>query len=233
MYCTRCGKEIRSDQKFCGNCGAKNVNYQEKNDLKEMIEKAAAGEENALEKIYNLTYVQGFAIALQMVKNEQDAMDVMQDAYISAFRNLKQIEDPKRLKSWFNCIVANKCKDWLKKKKPQLFSDIPTGDDDREFEDTIADENLTFSPEDSVDYAETKRLMKEILDSLPEDQKLCVLMYYYEELSVADIADALGCSTGTVKSRLNYARKKIRNDVEELERKGTKLYSVAPLPFIL
>ena len=54
MYCTRCGKEIRSDQKFCGNCGAKNVNYQEKNDLKEMIEKAVAGEENALEKIYNL-----------------------------------------------------------------------------------------------------------------------------------------------------------------------------------
>lgn len=50
MYCTRCGKEIRSDQKFCGNCGAKNVNYQEKNDLKEMIEKAAAGEENVLEK---------------------------------------------------------------------------------------------------------------------------------------------------------------------------------------
>lgn len=84
-----------------------------------------------------------------------------------------------------------------------------------------------------MDYAETKRLMKEILDGLPEDQKLCVLMYYYEELSVADIADALGCSTGTVKSRLNYARKKIRNDVEELERKGQKLYSVATLPFIL
>lgn len=233
MYCTRCGKEIRSDQKFCGNCGAKNVNYKEKNELKEIIEKAIAGEESALGKIYNLTYVQGFAIALQMVKNEQDAMDIMQDAYISAFRNLNKLADPERLKSWFNCIVANKCKDWLKKKKPQLFSDIPAEDDDREFEDTIVDENLTFSPEDSVDYAETKRLMKEILDSLPEDQKLCVLMYYYEELSVTDIADALGCSTGTVKSRLNYARKKIRNDVEELERKGTKLYSVAPLPFIL
>ena len=64
MYCTRCGKEIRSDQKFCGNCGAKNVNYEEKNELKETIEKAIAGEEGALEKIYNLTYVQGFAIAL-------------------------------------------------------------------------------------------------------------------------------------------------------------------------
>lgn len=57
MYCTRCGKKIRSDQKFCGNCGAKNVNYEEKNELKETIEKAIAGEEGALEKIYNLTYV--------------------------------------------------------------------------------------------------------------------------------------------------------------------------------
>ena len=59
-----------------------------------------------------------------------------------------------------------------------------------------------------MDYAETKRLMKEILDGLPEDQKLCVLMYYYEELSVADIADALGCSTGTVKSRLKLCPEK-------------------------
>ena len=51
MYCTRCGKEIRSDQKFCGNCGAKNVNYQEKNDLKEMIEKAVAGEAEAIDAV--------------------------------------------------------------------------------------------------------------------------------------------------------------------------------------
>ena len=226
MKCRTCGNDLQGNEyncPFCGSC----VDYTQ------AVEQAKAGREEGFTFLYENTYRNKLYIAMKYMKNEQDAMDIMQDAYISAFRNLKQIEDPKRLKSWFNCIVANKCKDWLKKKKPQLFSDIPTGDDDREFEDTIADENLTFSPEESVDYAETKRLMKEILDGLPEDQKLCVLMYYYEELSVADIADALGCSTGTVKSRLNYARKKIRNDVEELERKGTKLYSVAPLPFIL
>ena len=225
MKCRTCGNDLQGNEyncPFCGSC----VDYTQ------AVEQAKAGREEGFTFLYENTYRNKLYIAMKYMKNEQDAMDIMQDAYISAFRNLKQIEDPKRLKSWFNCIVANKCKDWLKKKKPQLFSDIPTGDDDREFEDTIADENLTFSPEESVDYAETKRLMKEILDGLPEDQKLCVLMYY-EELSVSDIADALGCSTGTVKSRLNYARKKIRNDVEELERKGTKLYSVASLPFIL
>ena len=92
---------------------------------------------------------------------------------------------------------------------------------------------MQFSPDESVDYAETKRLMQEILDKLPEDQRLCILMYYYEELSVGEIAQSLECSTGTVKSRLNYARKKIKNEVEELERKGTKLYGIAPLPFIV
>lgn len=233
MFCANCGKEIGENQKFCGNCGAMNPNYKNNDDLKNIVSSAAQGNEIAMEKIYNLTYRQGFAIALQMVKDEQDAMDLMQDAYLSAFKNLSKIEKPEKLKSWFNCIVANKCRDWLKKKKPQLFSDIAMEDDDREFEETIADERLTFSPENSIDYSETKRLMKAILDSLPEDQKLCVLMYYYEELSVGEIAEALECSTGTVKSRLNYARKKIKNDVEELEKKGTKLYSIAPIPFIL
>ena len=233
MFCANCGKKIGENQKFCGNCGAMNPNYKNNDDLRNIVSSAAQGNEIAMEKIYNLTYRQGFAIALQMVKNEQDAMDLMQDAYLSAFKNLSKIEKPEKLKSWFNCIVANKCRDWLKKKKPQLFSDIAMEDDDREFEETIADERVTFSPENSIDYSETKRLMKAILDSLPEDQKLCVLMYYYEELSVGEIAEALECSTGTVKSRLNYARKKIKNDVEELEKKGTKLYSIAPIPFIL
>lgn len=232
MFCSNCGKKMDENQKFCGNCGAINPNYKADVELKNLVVLAANGNRVAMEKIYNLTYKQGFSIALQMMKNEQDAMDVMQDSYISAFKNLNRIEKPEKIKSWFNCIVANKCRDYLKRKKPQLFSDMST-EDDREFEEFIVDDNMTFSPEDSVDYSETKRLMKAILDGLPEEQKLCVLMYYYQELSVGEIAEALECSAGTVKSRLNYARKKIKSDVEELEKKGTKLYSVAPIPFIL
>ena len=75
--------------------------------------------------------------------------------------------------------------------------------------------------------------MQDILSALPEEQRLCILMYYYEELSVGEIAEALECSTGTVKSRLNYARKFIKIKVEELEKQGTKLYGIAPIPFIV
>lgn len=233
MFCTKCGREINASQKFCDGCGAPNKGYKEPSELEKLVKDAIAGEDTAIERIYEMTYRQGYSVAIQIVKNEQDALDMLQDAYVSAFRNLNSLQNPEKLRSWFNQIVANRCKDWLKKKKPQLFTDITPEENDIDFEDTIENENMTFSPDQSVDYAETKRLMGEILDGLPEDQKLCVLMYYYEELSVSEIAETLGCSAGTVKSRLNYARKKIKSDVEALEKKGTKLYNIAPLPFIL
>lgn len=236
MFCENCGNQIKDTQKFCGMCGAKNKAFKEVNaedGMQETVKQAMSGSEAAKEKLYNQTYRQGFSLALQMVKNEQDALDIMQESYIAAFGHLNKLENPEKFKSWFHCIVANRCRDWLKKKKPQLFTELSSEEDENYFEDTLENEDMAFSPEKYVDYSETKRLMNEILDGLPEEQKLCVLMYYYEELSVVEIAEALDCSTGTVKSRLNYARKKIKADVEELERKGTKLYGVAPIPFIV
>ena len=112
-------------------------------------------------------------------------------------------------------------------------SDMGNEDADLEFEDSLENEHEEFMPEKSIDYSTTKELMQEILNHLSEDQRLCVLMYYYDEMSVGDIAETLECSTGTIKSRLNYARKYIKKEVEELEKKGTKLYGIAPIPFIV
>lgn len=105
-------------------------------------------------------------------------------------------------------------------------------DSDVEFEDILENENQEFIPEESVDYDETKKIMQGILDQLPDEQRLCVLMYYYDELSVKEIAETLGCSTRTVKSRLNYARKYIKKECEKQEKKGTKLYSMHQFHFL-
>ena len=185
-----------------------------------------------LETIYNRTYAKAYVIARQFVKNEEDALDILQEAYISVFNHMESLQDESKLDKWVNMIVANRCKDWLRKKQVVLFSDMGEEAED-DYEATIEDNHIEFLPEASVDYAETKRLIAEILDALPEDQRMCILMYYYDELSVNEIAESLDCSTGTVKSRLNYARKKIKEEVEALEKKGTKLYGIAPLPFIV
>ena len=76
-------------------------------------------------------------------------------------------------------------------------------------------------------------MVVELVDNLPEAQRMCVLMYYYDEMSVRDIAAALETSEGTIKSRLNYARKAIKEGVDRYAAQGIKLYSFSPLPFLL
>ena len=105
--------------------------------------------------------------------------------------------------------------------------------DDLSFEESIEDERIDQNPEMAMDEKEVRRLVLEILDSLPEDQRMVIGMFYYEEMSVKDIAETLEISENTVKSRLSYGRKKIKEQVLDLEKRGTKLYSLALFVFFL
>ncbi|MDD6880601.1 MAG: sigma-70 family RNA polymerase sigma factor [Firmicutes bacterium] len=203
----------------------------EKADIVDIVEALKRNDSNAFSEFYNRTYKMAYSIAINMLKKEDDVQDLLQDSYLTVINKIDMVREPERAISWFNMIVGNKCKDYIKRKKPIFFNELNNEDED--FEEHIENEYMDFVPEKAIDYSETKRLMGKILDSLSDDQKLCVLMYYYEELTVKEIAEALECSENTVKSRLNYARKKIREEVLELEKKGTKLYSIAPIPFII
>ena len=88
-------------------------------------------------------------------------------------------------------------------------------------------------PDKALDNDETRRMIAELVDDLPDAQRQCVLLYYYDEMSVKDIAASLEVSENTVKSRLNYARKSIKEGVECYEKQGIKLYGLSPLPFLL
>lgn len=223
-YCDNCGCELKKEARFCPNCGQKIVDVGKNAEVQEI---------NEWQEIYQKTYRKAYAVAFQIMKNKEDAQDVLQEAYISAFKNMNSLKDKEKVGAWINQIVANRCKDWLRKKNPALFSDMGSEDNDTDYEESLLNENQEFMPEESIDYEDTKKIMQDILSALPEEQRLCILMYYYEELSVGEIAEALECSTGTVKSRLNYARKFIKIKVEELEKQGTKLYGIAPIPFIV
>lgn len=197
---------------------------------KEMIALVAKGDQNAIEELYRLTYNSVYKAAKVLIQDEDTVLDVVQDSYVKAFQSLDQLDSPENFRAWVKRIATNKAKDYLKKKKPILFTDM-AGEDGEEID--FRDECLDHCPEEVLDRKETARLMQEILDTLSEDQRLVIGMFYYEEMSVREIAQTLGCSENTVKSRLNYGRKKVETKVRELEKKGTKLYSLAPLPFLL
>ena len=196
----------------------------------QMINLAAKGNQTAIEDLYRLTYNSVYKSAKVLIQDEDAVLDIVQDSYVKAFQSLDQLDSPENFKAWIKRIATNKAKDYLKKKKPVLFSEM-AGEDGEEID--FRDEQPDHYPEVVVDRKETARLMKEILDALSEDQRLVIGMFYYEEMSVREIAESLGCSENTVKSRLNYGRKKVEVKVRELEKKGVRLYSMAPLAFLL
>ena len=201
--------------------------------MEELVGRARRGDTDAVSALYERTYSKVYYTVKSMIKNEDDVLDVLQDAYLKAFTHLNSFEGGEKFLPWVKQIAANTARDRLRRKTPALFGELTADETQTPAEERIPDERPAFLPEASLDAAETQRLIREILDGLPDDQRAVVGMYYYEELSVREIAEALGVSESAVKSRLLYARRKIEARVRDLEKKGTKLYGAAPLPFLL
>ena len=243
MYCSNCGKKIPDSSSFCPYCGksvkaaspvtaaGKAAAGQNGTDFALLVEGVRKNDQNAIAVLYDATAKKALYIARDMLKDEDMAEDVLQDSYVKAFSSLDLLSNPAGFQPWFDTIVINKCRDELRKKKPVLFSAMASDDDNDptlEFEDT----GDTFSPEANVDYSETQRIIREMIDSLSDPQRIATTLYYLEGMSTADIAKVMGCSEGTIKSRLSLARGNIKKQVEALEKQGTKLYCVPFLPFL-
>lgn len=199
----------------------------------EAIRMALSGDERGYTFLYEETYKSKMYLAIQYMKNEDDAMDILQDAYVKAFAKLDTLQDPEKFPSWFGMIVANTAKNALVKKNPVLFTDMAADPDAEPFEYSIEDENLSHQPELSYTSEETRLLVREMMDALSEEQRVCVLMFHIDGIPIKEIAETLGCSENTVKSRLNYARKNIKKQGEELQKKGYQLYEIAPFTLLL
>ncbi len=194
----------------------------------QLIKQAQQGNSDAFTKIYNETIKTAYYVAKRILLDEQAVEDVLQESYIAVYEHLGDYKAG-NFQGWVDTIVANRAKNYLRKKNPILFSQMETEDNAIvEFEE----EKIEFRPEENIDYKETRRLVMNIVDGLSEDQRLTTILFYFEQKSIKEIAMICECSENTVKSRLNYARKKIKEDVLELEKKGTKLYCAPILPFL-
>ncbi len=200
--------------------------------ISEAVSFAMNGDNDGYNYLYEKTWKNKYYVALKYMKNDEDAADVLQDAYMKAFQNLSMLNDPAKFEGWLGMIVANTAKNKLRVKNPVLFSEMDqdNGEGDIvEFQDLLIEERADFNPEERYSKVETAELVNELLGSLPEDQKICMIMFYLEGQSLEEIATALECSKNTVASRLNYGRKKIKAKGEELEKRGYKLYGVSPI----
>lgn len=203
---------------------------------KGLITRARKKDNEAIAEIIQLTERKAYFIAYKVVNNEATAKDIVQEAYIQAFQKLDQLSDDSKFESWFNQIVSHKALDYTKSKqgknKPVEFSSLDNEEDRLEFEANIKNDKASFEPEASVNYKELQEGVQGVLSELPENQRLALMMYYFEDMSVSEIADVYGVSGNTVKGYLAYGRKKIKNIIEAMREKGVSFYGVAPMPFL-
>lgn len=182
---------------------------------KGLINRARNKDNEAIVKIIRFTERKAYFIAYKVVNNEATAKDIVQEAYIQAFQKLDQLADEAKFESWFNQIVSHKALDYTKSKqsknKPVELSSLDDEEDRLDFEANIKNDKAMFEPEANMNYKELQEGIQKVLEELPDNQRLALMMYYFEDMSVSEIADVYGVSGNTVKGYLSYGRKKIKN----------------------
>ena len=194
-------------------------------ELAELVRRAQAGDAAALADLLRQIEPMIYYTALKMVGNVPDAEDLTQEAYVKVLEGLPSLRDPMTAPKWVKTIVVNLCRNQWKKKRPELFR---TDEEEREVIGNLPEDETAAVPDLYMDMAAKRQIITRMIDALPEKQKLTVYLYYYDELTVEEIAQLMEVSTGTVKSRLSAARATLKAQVEEEERKGNKLYVIFP-----
>ena len=200
----------------------------EKEQLVSLVLKAQQGDNEALNYLFNEFYNDLYYFALKTVKDDETALDVTQEAFVEIINTLGNLKEPVAFVTWAKQITYHQCTRYFKKKKDIL---VDEDEDGNTVFDTLKEENAEFIPDEALDKDDFKKTIMAILDELSEEQRSATMMYYFDEMSVRQIAEIQGVSEGTIKSRLNYARKAIKASVEEYEKKnGIKLHAVPFFP---
>lgn len=178
-----------------------------------------------LEQIYQEAYRAVYWTAMSLLKNEEEAQDIVQDTFVTLIESYDTLKDKSKVVPWLKKIAANKCLNRLARTRT-----VNVGDEFLETMETVPED---FLPEAVVESAENRKIIMDILnESLSEEVRRTLILFYFDEMTTKEIAEALGIPQGTVLWRLNFAKKKIKKGVEKYEKDNNiKLYNVA-LPFL-
>ena len=181
----------------------------------ELVKRAKAGDESAFEEIYESTKRFVFVTSFEILKNEQDAEDVMQEVYLNLFKKIDTIKNEKALMRWLAVAAVNRSKDKIKYSKNEAsYEDFAANE-----ADITGDDDLEHLPDALILEKDKRDIFYKIMrKELSDVQFQSVLLYYYDQLDVSEIAQIMDCSKDTVKTRLKLARVRIKKGIMEFEK---------------
>ena len=188
-------------------------------------DKEAKMTDRELEQIYNDSYRSVYWTAMSLMKDEEEAEDIVQDTFVTLIDSYDTLTDKKKVLPWLKKIAANKSLNRLTRKR--------TVNCDDEFLDNAETVPEDFLPDSIIESDEKRKILMDIIDrSLSEDVRRTIILFYFDEMTTEEISEAMGIPQGTVLSRLNFARKKIKKEVEKYEKDNDDRLFAMALPFL-
>jgi len=162
----------------------------------------------SLDKLARAHYDRLFRAALFLCNDASVAEDLVQETFLAAIRSLGSFEGRSSHYTWLYGILLNKFRAWLRRRDGRIaIGDLPAGEGTADAAELIADEGP--GAEQNVARREAAEVVRQALDELPAHHRSVLVLRYLERMSYQEVADTLGCSLGTVKSRIHYALRKI------------------------
>ena len=169
-------------------------------EIDDLVKRCQQGELAAFTQLFSEYENQVYRLALTILRNEQDAQDAVQDAFLRVFERIKRFQGQSSFKTWLTSIVVNLCRDRLRRRKVRQAFSL----------DWIRDQASSYRVTKDVVRRERQRTLWAIIDQMDDKYRLPVILHYFEGLPCDEVAEILNIRTSTVYSRLNTARNKIR-----------------------
>jgi RNA polymerase sigma-70 factor (ECF subfamily) len=176
------------------------VDYEEN----EMISRCQQGDQEALKEIFDQYHKKVYRIAYGVVRQREEALDIVQEVFIKLFRSIKNFKGKSHFYTYLYRMVMNTAIDHVRKTGRQFISSL---DEEGSFEPS---DELEKGPERILLQKELEERVKGAMEKLPAEQRAALIFRDVEGLSYQEMAEAMGCSIGTVMSRLHYGRKRIQ-----------------------
>ena len=183
---------------------------------KNIIKKDEYTGEIALKNLFDVYSRMVFNVAMRMLQNKQDAEDITQDVFLQVYKSLKYFRGESKISTWLYRITINLSLNLQRRRKYKLWLSLDYGtsqDDDINIDIADAREE---NPDAIVERKETEQIVQEAINSLPNQQRVALLLHRYEGLSYEEIAKIMDVSIASVESRLHRAKQNLAKKLQHL-----------------
>lgn len=186
---------------------------------KELVLRLKNKDDSAFDELYDRYHKLVYFIAYEMCHSDADAQDILQDTFIQIKKSIDTLHDGECFKPWMNRIVINKCKNLFRSRKT-----VELDEDGIWYKNHVQEDRLYMLPQAAINYKNDQHVIRILLDRLSDSQRVVLMLRYFNDMSMKEMADLLEVPEGTIKTRLLYGKNHLRELVHEYEKEtNTKL----------